>query len=499
MTAFAHLPLGQRIPASIHGVSCSLPTMRSVIGYEEKDPAITQHLTSGYPRFVVHPYVRRLAAEFSRELDLAGQTLWLTSSAHMAAELATYLGEAHVTRVNHDGLHGIAHPEAPELFARAKTYLQHTGGFLGSREAEDHLVRRGLLAAAEAETVYAGDALGAVYAVLRRAYPSASDADFVLTNTGMGAFHAAWRTLADLQASRGRTVWVQLGWLYLDTIALLKKFAGGPDDYVYLRDVGDLGAIERLFSARGDRIAGIVTEVPTNPLVQTPDVAAIAALAHRHGARVILDPTLVSPLNVDVLAHADVIVNSLTKYSASEGDVIAGVAVINPAGPDAAWLRTRVARRAEPIYRRDLARLAAQIGDYEDVIARINVSAPRVIEFLRSHPRVRDVFWTGRAETAAHYAKISRGSEHIGGMVSFTVHGPLADFYDKLGLPKGPSFGMKTTLICPFIYLAHYDLVTSEAGRAELAASGIDPDLLRLSIGCEPADEIIAALADALG
>jgi cystathionine beta-lyase/cystathionine gamma-synthase len=57
---------------------------------------------------------------------------------------------------------------------------------------------------------------------------------------------------------------------------------------------------------------------------------------------------------------------------------------------------------------------------------------------------------------------------------------------------------MKTTLICPFIYLAHYDLVTSERGRAELAASGIHPELLRLSIGCEPAEEIIAALAEAL-
>jgi cystathionine gamma-synthase len=58
---------------------------------------------------------------------------------------------------------------------------------------------------------------------------------------------------------------------------------------------------------------------------------------------------------------------------------------------------------------------------------------------------------------------------------------------------------MKTTLICPFLYLAHYDLVTTEAGRAELAASGIDPDLLRLCVGTEPAEDIIAVLAEALG
>jgi cystathionine gamma-synthase len=58
---------------------------------------------------------------------------------------------------------------------------------------------------------------------------------------------------------------------------------------------------------------------------------------------------------------------------------------------------------------------------------------------------------------------------------------------------------MTTTLICPFMYLAHYDLVTTPAGLAELAASKLDPDLLRLCIGCEPEEEIIRALAEALG
>jgi cystathionine gamma-synthase len=83
-------------------------------------------------------------------------------------------------------------------------------------------------------------------------------------------------------------------------------------------------------------------------------------------------------------------------------------------------------------------------------------------------------------------------------MISFSLWTPLEPFYNRLRLPKGPSFGMKATLICPFMYLAHYDLVTTPAGRAELAASGIDPDLLRLCVGTEPAEEIIAALAEAL-
>ena len=64
MSAFTPLPLGHRIPASPHAVSCSLPTMRAVRGYEEKHPDITRHLTSGYPRFVVHPFTKHLAAHF---------------------------------------------------------------------------------------------------------------------------------------------------------------------------------------------------------------------------------------------------------------------------------------------------------------------------------------------------------------------------------------------------------------------------------------------------
>ena len=56
MPAFPHLPLGTPIPASPHAVSCSLPTMRAVRGYEEKNPDIVRHLTVGYPRFVVAPH-----------------------------------------------------------------------------------------------------------------------------------------------------------------------------------------------------------------------------------------------------------------------------------------------------------------------------------------------------------------------------------------------------------------------------------------------------------
>lgn len=500
MAVFTHLPLGQRIPASAHAVSCSLPTMRDIRGYEEKHPDTMRHLTSGYPRFVVHPFTRQLAAHCVAVTPaLAGRTLWLTSSPRMARALLAHLGGA--SGAEHfaaDDLHGVSHPGSTDLFARAKTFLQNIGGFLSSREAEDQLVRRGLLAAPLAEATFSGDAAGEIRRVLRRALPGASDADLLLANCGMNAIYAAFRASAGLQAARGRTLWLQLGWVYLDTIAILKKFTNTPADYVYVRDPLDQAGIDRLFAQHGHRIAGVVAELPTNPRIETPDVPALAALCRRHGAHLFLDPSVSSVFSLDVLPFADVVVSSLTKYTASEGDLLAGLVAINPAGPDAAELRHRAAAGLEPVYPRDLARLAAQIGETEATVARIQANTAQVAAFLERHPKVRDVFWALHPVSRENYRRIARTPDATGGMISFTLRGPMEPFYDRLRLPKGPSFGMKTTLICPFMYLAHYDLVSTPAGLAELSASRLDPDLLRLCCGTEPGEEIIAVLAEAL-
>lgn len=499
MPAFAPIPLGQPIPTSPHAVSCSLPTMRDVIGYEEKDPAVTAHVTSGYPRFVLHPLVLRLARHLATEAGLAAHTLWLTSSPRMAADLITWLNHPAARLFASHGLNGVAHPTDPSLAARAKTCLQNVGGFLSSRAAEDHLHRLGLLDAIATETLApAASAHDTVQAVLARAYPGTAATDRVLAPNGMNAFFGGWRAAAELQATRGRTIWIQLGWLYLDTISILRRLTASPADYVYLRDVNDLAALRATCASAGDRLAGLVTEAPTNPLVQTADLAAVARVVRAAGGLTLIDPTLVSPFNVDVLGHADLVTNSLTKYAASEGDLVAGAVIVNPAGKDADTLRAALAASVDPIYPRDLQRLAAQIGDYESVIARTNTTAARVVAFLQSHSGVAELHWSGHPASAANYARIARQPEATGSIISFRVKGPLAAFYDRLVLPKGPSFGMKTTLICPFIYLAHYDLVKTEAGRTQLAASGLHPELLRLAVGCEKPDEIIEALETAL-
>ena len=143
--------------------------------------------------------------------------------------------------------------------------------------------------------------------MLRCALPATGDADLFHACSGMNAIYTTFRAVTELQAARDRTIWVQLGWLYRDTISLLKRFTPDPAcDYVHLYGVSDQAALERLFAEHGGRIAGIFAETPTNPLIQTPDVPALAGLARRHGARLILDPSIASLFCVDVLAYAHV-------------------------------------------------------------------------------------------------------------------------------------------------------------------------------------------------
>lgn len=499
MSSFHPIPLGQRIPDLLHAISCSLPTMRAVIGYEEQHEETMSQLTSGYPRFIVQPLLQAAGAHLLAEAGLTRHDIWLTTSLPCAARLVAHLDTPVARVLTGAALPAVVFPTDTTLSTRSKRYLQHTGTFISSRQAEDYLHHVGQISHVQPEPLFTGNAYAEVVSRLAGYYDTALE-NILLAPSGMNAIDGALRATAAIQQPAGRTKWVQLGWLYLDTIALLRKFSASTEaDYLHHRNVFDLDGLRALFEREGRQIAGLVAEVPTNPLIQTPDLPAVAALCREYGVLLIVDPTLSSPLNIDVLPHADIVVNSLTKYTASEGDVMLGAAVLNPNSSFITALRTTLPDCLEPTYPRDLARLAAQIGDTSEVIATINHNTAKVVAFLQNHPRITSLYWSLHPDSRENYLRLARSPDAIGSMISFTVGGELAAFYDRLPLAKGPSFGLKKSLICPFIYLAHYDLVTSEEGRATLAANNIDPELLRLSVGCEPVDDIINALADALG
>jgi cystathionine beta-lyase/cystathionine gamma-synthase len=498
MSVLRHRPLGERIPNLPHSVSCSLPTLADVIGYEERKPSVVDRMTSGYPRFVKHPYLRQVAAHILAERGIEDALFWPCCSQAVAEALVLWMQPRPSRVLAHGGLHGVLVPNTDEAFRHGKVFLQHTGGFLSSREAEDFLVREGVFAYAQPEPAGPRVSSAELRTLLSR-HSGAATSDLFLANSGMNAVYSAFRVLDAAQRKQGRSIWIQLGWLYSDTIALLQKFCATPaTDYLHHRDVFDLAGLEALFQTHAGRIAGVIAEVPTNPLVQTCDLPAVAALCRRESIALIADPSINCMANVDVLPHCDVLVTSLTKYYAADGDVIAGLAAINPSSPFADTLRAGLPAVIEPPYPRDEARLASESAQTDEVVARINASLPAVIDLLQGHPAVAEVYWALHPYSEKNYKQLARTPSSVGSLVTFTLRRPLAEVYDRLSIAKGPSFGMHTSLASPFIYLAHYPLVTSVEGRAHLLDHGIDPDLIRLSIGTEPTGDLIGALREAL-
>ncbi len=259
-------------------------------------------------------------------------------------------------------------------------------------------------------------------------------------------------------------------------------------------DVFDWAAIEKIFADCGDRLAGVVTELPTNPLVHTLDVERLSELCRRHGVVRIFDPSLAGVVNVDILPHTDLLMTSLTKYAAHAGDVMSGALAVNPDSPFFAELGDLAAGEVEAPYAGDVARLATQIADMPAVAAKVNANARAVTEHLSRSPRVARLFTPLEGRSAGNYRRIARSDEAVGAILTFDLAGKLADFYDHARVVKGPSFGTDYTMMCPFLYIAHFDLVTTVEGRKLLRAHGLNPELIRLSVGTEPADEIIEAL-----
>lgn len=474
--------------------------MADAIGYEEGLEETSRYLKTGYPRFKRHPYVERLAERFAESAGAAGRALFPVCSRRAAEDARAFSGAVDARVDEAPGgwfLLSIGAAEA-DAALRAKRYLQHTGVQISSRFAEDRLVAAGELHEAQPEELFSGDSEARVLAALAPYFAPATSRDITVCRAGMNAVHAAFLAAREAQRARGRTIWIQLGWLYVDTPEILKKFLAPDERHEFFGDVFDFAAVEKFFAENAGKIAGVITEYPTNPLIHTGDIARLSALCEKHGVVRIFDPSSAGVVNVDVMPYSDLVVASLTKYSGSAGDVMLGAVAVNPAGPFADALRAGVAKYAEPGYARDLARLAAQIGRMESVADAVNANTVKLARWLEAHPAVKRVHWAYSEKSAAHYAKIARGPERPGSLFTIELKGPVARFLDRLRCAKGPSFGASFTIVCPFVYLAHYDLVTTPAGRQELLARGLDPELIRIAVGAEPFEEIRAVFEEAL-
>jgi len=250
---------------------------------------------------------------------------------------------------------------------------------------------------------------------------------------------------------------------------------------------------ESLALAVGPSTDVVYLETPSNPAMVLTDLAAVRAAAPR--AIVIVDNTFATPFNTRPLAFgADLAVQSATKYLNGHSDVTAGVVTGSADRIARAWETARV---LGPVCHPFEAWLLARgLRTFPLRMARHNTAGLAVATFLAGHPAVRAVHYPG-LPTHPQHDLARRQMDGFGGMLSFTVR-DATTATRLLGATRlarnAVSLGGTETLI------THpASLVFAHQSPAELAASGVDPALLRVSVGLEEPDDIIADLAQALG
>lgn len=498
------IALGERLPCSPHSIFCSLPSIRDIVAYENKEIETCEKMQGGYPRFVNPVFTQKLEAHIEKQKKLEQRSLRLVSSRTMAERLCKYLPKESKPQLDSENsLSWVSFIDKKKFQALAQEFLQHTGAMVFSREAEDQLFTLGEHGRKHPEEGFAiqeEDSLLRVRSFLSQEAQTKDGKDIFLSRCGMNAFFAAYLALSEIQKKRGRTLWIQLGWLYIDSMEILKKFSLHKKDHIYLPNAQDLGALRSVLALHPEGVAAVVTETPTNPLLCTPELESLSKLCKQAGAALLLDPSLAGVGNVKVLKHCDLLVSSLTKYHGWSGDLMMGFAALNQESEFYDGLALRLARYIDPPYARDLQRLAYLLKDYPKVMEAINKNTMYFAEFLSKEPRIKELYWAYSKNNDENYRAIAKGKDRPGGVLSFVLDDKIAleKFYDRIPIPKGPSFGTAFHLLCPFVYLAHYDLIKTAKGRAYLKQNGLSPRLLRLSMGIEGAEELCSLFEKAL-
>ena len=173
---------------------------------------------------------------------------------------------------------------------------------------------------------------------------------------------------------------------YVDTLKILQKF--GPGCIFYGRgNAEELDDLESRLQG-GEKLLSLFCEFPGNPLLKSPDLARIRALADKYQFIVVVDETIGNFLNVNVLQFADVVVSSLTKVFSGDSNVMGGSAILNPKGPFYPLLKQTWNREHEDNYwAEDAIFMERNSRDFVSRIDRINANAEAVCEVLRQDPK----------------------------------------------------------------------------------------------------------------
>ena len=309
----------------------------------------------------------------------------------------------------------------------------------------------------------------------------------VATGSGMSALHVAILALAP----RAVTI-LATRELYGGTLALLRQDlepAGYETNFV---DLNDLEAVRRAMDGAGL----VLVETITNPLCRVPDLEAIGKMAHANGVPVLVDNTFATPMLCrPIELGAAAVMHSVTKYLGGHSDLVAGVVVGNASTMAAARARSvRTGTTLSPfdswLALRGMRTLDVRMRRHTDnalTLARAMRSMPGIAKI--HHPLLE-----GSPSFAAASRLLPAGS---GGMMAFDLEGGRAAVQRMMSRFQMVAFaaslgGVETTISYPEI-TSHRGLTPAE--RAEL---GVGPGTVRVSVGIEAAEDIVADFAHAL-
>ncbi len=279
---------------------------------------------------------------------------------------------------------------------------------------------------------------------------------------------------------------------YMGTTKLLSELLARFGVSAEFVDQTDTDAFARALARPA---AMVMLESPTNPDCSLTDLAAVAALAHAAGATVVVDNTFATPLNQRPLAlGADLVVHSATKYLGGHHDLTAGVVVGDAATIERLW-STQIVLGAT-LSPMDAWLLLRGMRTLSVRVRRINESALAVAQALAAHPSVASVSYPGLASHPQH-ALARRQMSGFGGVMGLRLRAGYDDtarFVAGLRLPQhAVSLGGVESLI---VHAAAMWAGTLDDAGMRLA--GIEPELVRLSVGLEHPDDLIADLTRGL-
>mgnify|MGYP000232800411 FL=1 len=280
---------------------------------------------------------------------------------------------------------------------------------------------------------------------------------------------------------------------YGGTCRLLNARARKGHFELKLVDQGDPDALEQALALKPKLV---LVETPSNPLLRVVDVADICTRAHAAGAKVVCDNTFLSPaLQQPIKLGADFVVHSTTKFINGHPDVVGG-AVISADAEDhqtLAWWANCTGVTGSPF---DAYLTLRGVRTLFARIERQQATAGRVAEALQAHPAVKVVHYPG-LKSHPNHALAARQQSGPGAMLSFELHGgaeAVRDLVEALDIfTLAESLGGVESLI------AHPATMTHAAMTPEQrAVAGIGDGLVRLSVGLEHVEDLLADLAPAL-